>query len=305
MDNLEVSLELLSELTGFKPGKLSAAVKMDEENLKPADEIAGILKDAYKTKLEAVRKEARDEGHGRGKRESLSSYEKDLKAKFGVDGDDFDSILKATLDKVAKENGKGKAPEVTEELIKSHPYFNQVIDKEKEAYNKVMSDFDAYKSEVQTKETRNAVKRNVLSVLKESNFNLPSSERARDRILGVYVEDLIGDNKVEIADGQVKISTKDGTPIRDDSMNPLDFADYAKLKATDYFDVKKNHGGQSPGAQTPGSAANGGSGGENYAFPQVKNLQEFMGHYNTITDIKEKTAFHAHFKKIQEAGQVQ
>lgn len=290
---IEISLEFLSELIGVKKGDLSAAVKKDDENLKETAEIEKVIKDNLKTKIEAVRKEARDEGHGRGKRESLTQIEKDLASKHKVsDEGGIDAVIARVLDK-----HKTEGSELTPEAIKQSDIYINDLKKEIEKRKTLQTEFESFKTDVETTSKRSRVAQEVQKILPERKFALPQSERVRDRLINAYVDEILEQSDISIVDGKIVAKDKKGQPHRDDMMNELSFADYASTLAADFFEVKAGDGRESPGATTPPT----GGGGK---LPSIKSKDDFYTAYYAADSVESKKELKAHYDKLVEAGEI-
>src|SRR5690625_5364768 len=101
---IKISLESLAQVRGIPSGEITEALKSEDRELKPQKEVNNYFVSAFKDKLKGAISESRDEGFGRGKRESLTEVEKCVESEFGVSSKgDIRSQIKE-LHKAANEN---------------------------------------------------------------------------------------------------------------------------------------------------------------------------------------------------------
>lgn len=289
--NIEVSLEFMAGLIGIKPGELSEAIKNDEE-LKPQAEIYEFVKSTYSSKLNDVRKEARDEGYGRGKRESLTGLEKTLAEKYGIEAAGIDKMISAIIKK------SGKEQKITPELIKASETYVQDLKTEIDKRLAIERDFETFKTGVTAEEQKRTVKSEALKILEQNKFALPKSQKVKDRLLDTFVEEIMSGRKIAIKDGEISVTDENGNPIRNDLQNVMTFNDVSVSLASEFFEIQNGDGRQSPGAQTPPS------GGGAHKFPEIKSQEDFINHYRTISDLDEKRAFKQHYDQLVKENKI-
>ena len=96
MSEINIPMELVASVLGTDPGVLAESLKSADGNLKPTSEIEGFLKEHFGKKLNEVKRSGIDEGYGRGKKESLTSKEKELAQKFEIsDYQGFDGLFQS------------------------------------------------------------------------------------------------------------------------------------------------------------------------------------------------------------------
>lgn len=290
--DINISLEFLAKLIGTKPGELSEAIKKDDESLKPQGEIEKHIQGVFSEKLKTVKKDARDEGHGRGKRESLSTTEADIAKKYGVEKAEIptmiDAIIKAT----------GKEQTITPEMIKQSDTYINDLKAEIDKRTTLETEFNTYKTDVDNSNKKRTVRTRVLSLLEDKQFALPKTEKVRNNLVDSYINELFAGKKIDIKGDDIVVTDENGKPLRNDLMNEIGFDDYAVTVAGDYFEVSNGSGGKTPGATTPP----GGGGGGGKKYPKVNSQEEFLAHYNSLETIEEKQEFKAHYDRIVAQG---
>lgn len=292
MENITLSLEAMAGLIGIQPGELSAAVKNDKDELKPQADIDKYIKEMYSSKLNVVRSEARNEGHGRGKRETLTTLEKEIAQKYGVDPADTDTMIKTII----KKSGEGK--EVTPEMIKSSETYVNDLKSEIDKRLAIEQDFEQFKTGVTLKEQKSAVRGAALKALQDSKeFKLPKTEKVLSRLLDALTEEIMTDRKIDIKDGEISLLDKNGNPIRNNLQNVMTLSDVTLSVGADYFEPMTGDGRSSPGAETQ-------KGGQQTAhnFEPVKDQEDFINRYRALDTMEKKQAFKAFYDQQKAAS---
>lgn len=299
---ITIDLELLAEVLNKQPGELSEALtKKEDDEIKPVEKSQAkkYIKEAFSEHVQTVKRELRDEGYGRGKKEALSNLEKSLAEKYGVDVMEAEKMI----DKIVEEKTKVKADD-PDKIKQSEVYIND-IRAEIEKREKIESDFNEFKTNVDRHEQQNTVKSKIDLMLEENNFVLPEKPLRREKLKKALYREILDDSetKFEIDDQGIRVLNKDGKPKRNDNLKELNFKDYTLSVAKTYFDIAEGDGRNSPGNKNgDGSAGGSGAGGEEFQFPKIESREKGMQHLYSIKDIEEKKAFNEYLKELEKAG---
>lgn len=242
-------------------GLLSTAYKMDSEKITELldgedDAVAtAALLDADKDRVSTLTTkpgQTFQDGFKAAKKEVLSSFEKEVKAKYGVDTDVtgvelIEAVVKA---KAGTPGGKG----LTDDDVKKHPVYQSLEsklttslnDKEKEWETK----FNAREQELTKAQTLAKAKAKVLEELEAMkpvlSSNATIAQNLKDTFANQFAEydfEFQGDRIVVMKDGKV---------FEDAHGNSAKLSDLVKAKAPLYFEFQKSNGGANAGNSNDG-----------------------------------------------------
>lgn len=229
-----------------------------------------------------------DDGHKKGKSESLSAHEKGLREKYGISepltGED---LIGAIITTEAEKAGKsGKPGEITADIIRKHPEYLKMESKFKDELSKVTTDWEGRYKEAETRFNKQSkfsqVRSKALDLLDSLNPVLSADKAKAARQKGDFIRDLEGYDFDITDDGKVLVLDKDGAPLQDQHGHTRSFEDFAKELASARYDFAE-------AGQQQSSPANGGKktitvGGKTFPFkkadgttkelPKPKNQEE-------------------------------
>ena len=141
---ITISVESLARVLGTQPGAIQQALNAEGDEQKPQTEIDNFLVSAFQKKIDQAVRDGKDEGFGRGKRESLSEIEKWVSENYEITPTgDIKSQIQQLSEKLAKK------PEIKpEEIEKSEVFQNKLS----EAVNAVKSRFEEKENEFRTQQ---------------------------------------------------------------------------------------------------------------------------------------------------------
>jgi hypothetical protein len=250
--------------TTLKADAIEKLVEIDAQRIKS-------IKDAHKEDLTRMH----DDGYSKGKGESLSKWEKQIKEELGLETDT------KGIDLIKEAIAKNSKVEMDEEKIKLHPKYLELERKlnneylPKAEYDKVKAEFDEFKQQIEVTKVNSVVKQDAVRVFRSlkpvlSKDPVKSTNQETDFVnkLTQFEYELQNDGNHVIKIGGKRLETANGYPIS--------FADFVKSEASKYYDFE-----QQDQRGNAGNADNGGSGG-NIMFPQSE--REFLEMLANETD---------------------
>lgn len=244
-------------------GLLSTALKMDngavaellnEENSENTDDtiLSAIvqLDSARIAKLNNSKPgQTYQDGYKKGKSESLTNLEKELKGIYGIDSDKTGAELVADI--IAGNSTDKDGTKLNDEDVKKHPVFLQmqrVLKQEKEA------GIAAAKAEIETIQKQHSaekifdtIKSIALKKLPGLNPILPENAEVASNLQEVYLNSL-KDHDYQIDGDIVTVLKKDGTVAVDAHGNNIELDDLITKNASKFFVFQKNNGGTNSGS---------------------------------------------------------
>lgn len=250
--------------TTLKADAIEKLVEIDAQRIKS-------IKDAHKEDLTRMH----DEGYSKGKGESLSKWEKQIKEELGLETDT------KGIDLIKEAIAKNSKVEMDEEKIKLHPKYLELERKlnneylPKAEYDKVKAEFDEFKQQIEVTKVNSVVKQDAVRVFRSlkpvlSKDPVKSTNQETDFVnkLTQFEYELQNDGNHVIKIGGKRLETANGYPIS--------FADFVKSEASKYYDFE-----QQDQRGNAGNADSDGSGG-NIMFPQSE--REFLEMLANETD---------------------
>lgn len=256
----------MEKLKQILAGMLTTVYKMSDE------EVAALLEKADgeefdvqsklnklleldKSRVSSLKTDAFNDGHKKGKSESLSDLEKQVRSEFSISDDSIKGLdlIKHVHSLDRGESGKGK---LTDDDIKKHQLFiqlqKQLDDSKKEVETKVAEALKEAETNFNRERTLGEVKSKALEVFESLNPVLSEDpERAKNQ-KAVILRDIEGYDFDKAEDGSF-IVKKDGKAVTDDHGNLLDFNSLVKTTASSYFDFKQSKERGSEGNKSKGS----------------------------------------------------
>lgn len=266
MTNLFLSKDLI-KLSGQSEDDLKALLLSEEGELKEnAPELyAKVVLDKFKA-------ESREQ-FNRGVREKGNAVEKaatELFSTFGIQSEKVEEGLKQLAQELQGRVQKSDPANLKPDDIRKLPAFQSILDetvsKVNQELNTIKSEYERYKTNVVRERTMSVVQSKVREVLEKSNAAFSENPSTQ---LGFFLKAI--DTRPFQVDttGNVVITNEDGTPIRDDFGNKLDFHDYVvnQWKAAGYGFK------QAPDPVPNPSAKNGGN---QKAYSSLQSAQEAL-----------------------------
>lgn len=292
---ITISVESLARVLGTQPGAIQQALNAEGDEQKPQNEIDNYLVSAFQKKIDQAVRDGKDEGFGRGKRESLSEIEKWVSENYNVaPTGDIKSQIQQLSEKLAKK------PEIRPEEIEKSEVFQTKLS---EAVNAVKTKFEEKENEFRAKEEqwrRQRIER-ILSkraddLLKQNNFIIPEDEKIANNLKNLYVRSLMSDEydfKLSESEDDFQITDKNGNPLKDDLHNVIGFEDIGLEKAREFFTVRSGDGRDVSGNRTQTPTG----GGSAYKF---EDMESAMKAYYAEKDPEKQTQIREAMKSISE-----
>ena len=240
------------------------------------------------TKLKAASKDEltqmHDKGYKKAQAESISKFENSLKEQFGVTESSSQGIdlVKEIISKISRDTN------LDDDKVKLHPLYVQLEKKlgseyvAKAEYEKVLGEFDGYKSNIEKEKVLTVVVSDALKEFESLNPVLSSdAKRAYNQKLDFLAKMKSFEYEVQ-ADGNHIIKVE-GKRVENAQGHPIPFKEFVKQQAELYYDF--NVQGQKASG---GNANNNGSSASSVSVPSSK--KEYMIALNSETDPHRKIA---------------
>lgn len=246
---IALNLDFLANVVGTTPGELSKALKLDDEGNVTAskDDIEGLLKSHLEEKVKTIQRTARDEGHGRAKRETLEQVEKELAEEFGLERKNVREMFSEYSEKVKSQGGTIDPNEIKN----SEPY--QQLKKSLESkLQTVQTEYDQFKNQVEFQQITSAIKQKGSSILTSENYELPENQEVRNNLISLLVKEAVGksDVKFKVSDDGISVTDAEGRNVLDSEGNPVTFDRYFTQIAGNYLPKREGQKRDTPGGST-------------------------------------------------------
>lgn len=274
---ITIDLDFLAGIVGKPAMELTNALKLDEEGNPTAEksEVEATLRTAFEDKLKKISKDARDEGHGRGKRETLDAIEKDIADEFELEKMPIKDMFAAYANKI-KESGQSK--EIDPNDVRNHDVYQSLKKSLESKIANIESQYSQYKNSIETERITNAIREKGRTILNGENYQLPENEEMQKNLLTLLVKEAIsGDGmKFNVDDTGIRITDAEGRDRLDDQGNPVTFESYFNSLASNYLPKREGNKRETPGGNTTPPGSNG----QKLHFPQeigsLKQAQEYV-----------------------------
>lgn len=253
---------------------------------------------------------------GRGKRESLTALERELKNDFGIDShlqgkELVKAIVEAKTEAALEEAkaaglkiGNKKPEELTADEIKGLPAVKTLLQNEvskvTERLTQREKEFQDYKQGVEKVQLQNMVRRSIEQIATKNKFALASDTAQREKQLNLFIKTL-DLSELKLNGEEIELVDKEGNLKRDDKHNIINFEKYvSELNpfGVHQFDPNKAGGGA---GDDKGSAGGSAAGGDNKA-PKFKTEEEAMVYVNRNLSKLSKDEIDAIYKNV-DSGQ--
>ncbi|WP_437918581.1 hypothetical protein [Sphingobacterium sp. LRF_L2] len=214
--------------------------KADGEDFDAQAELATIL-EKDKGRIGTLKTDAFNDGHKKGKSESLKDLEKQVRTEFNLSDESIKGIdlIKAVhaLDREAGKNG------LTDDDIKKSPLYIQLQkkldDTNKDVETKVSSAVKEAETKFNRERTLSSVKAKALEVFEALNPVLSENKTVAANQKNTLLKELEGYDYDTAEDGSF-IVKKEGKALADAHGNLVDFDQLVKNTASTHFDFKQS-----------------------------------------------------------------
>lgn len=253
--------------------------KTDDGNVTLSENAIDAFSQKYRGRIESIQNdhknqltEIHDKGYKKAQKEHMEKFETQLKEKYGVQSDKFGTDL---VDEIVSTKTKGKI-----EDVKTHPDYvslekqlqSNYIPKEK--FEETVNEFESFKQNVERNNTLNKVKEDARNVFRSLNPILSKDPKRAANQESDFLKKLESFD-YQVGDDGNHLIMKDGKRLENENYNPVNFSDFVKTKASDYFDFSDQ-----PVRGNSGVDATNGS-GSSIAF---KDKGEFLKALNSEQD---------------------
>lgn len=289
---MELSLEFLADVLKTSPGELTDALK-DGEDFKPQAEIEAYIRKIAEDNLFKAKQSGKTEGKNWGIKESLTAKEKELKAKFNVEGANLDEIIANIIDETVQHSKLNP-----DDVKSSEVYINEtkrlkaLIQEKEQAIEKQASEFTK-------KETMRHAREVGMEILKKANFVLPDDPDILDEAISnlfAKIED--ESTQIKLDGNKILVLDSTGKPKENETgTRELSFDDHLTAKAKRYFKQAVADQRQSPAhknkPETPPPPTD---------LPEIGSFGDLMKALNAERDPDKQKAIKAHYDKQVEDG---
>ena len=277
-----VTLEALASVFGQPVEDFTALFV--EPAAKEGEQPKPLAGEAFTTKLQEVFKSETArfyaEGEKRGKRERMSEFEKNVRAKYGATLNQqgealIDAVvaakageletLRTELEAMKAKPSAKSLKEVDENeakaFIVNHPFFKTEIEQREAAVKAKEQEFEQFKSEIETRQVLSVVEAEAQNILM-AKFRPKLSENptVAKNAVSDFVRDLMTAAKYKVEDGKGPVALgADGEPVKDENFRQLNFEQWVLARAALRFDPHPVDPNKSaPGANQTAATGSGG-----------------------------------------------
>lgn len=210
------------------------------------------------------------DGYKKAKSEVLTTFETDIKNKYGIDADVTGIDL---VEAVVAENSKTIDPtKITDDVVKRHPVF-QTLERDQKKLLKQKDDewtakYEAREKEYRQAETLGTVSSKALEILTGLNPVVSAKSEVASNIQQAFLGTL-KNYEFDLQDGgkRIVILDKEGKVVTDGHGNSLEFDALVKGNAAQFYEFKANNGGNNAGNGKPGNESGNGNGQNTGNYP--------------------------------------
>lgn len=296
---------LLSKAYNQDTGKIAELLKNGEElSEEQQTEILNKILELDTQRVENIKKsvstkEFIEQGYNKAKKEVLTKFEDELKAKFGIESDKTgQDLVDFIVSEKAEKGGSGEG--LTEDAIKRSKFYQDLESKSRKDLSDLKTTYEKQIEDINNghnyEKTFSEVSQKALTIFNGLNPILPQSKTVADNQVKIFVDSLKG-FKFEKQDDRIVVMDSEGKVVQDGHGNSRSFEDIVKEQASGLFEFKANNGGSGSGN---GGQGQGGSGSSSYAGSVPKTFEELekvMGD-NSIS-IEDRSNIMAEYEKAQ------
>ena len=295
---------LLSKAYNQDTGKIAELLKNGEElSEEQQTEILNKILELDTQRVENIKKsvstkEFIEQGYNKAKKEVLTKFEDELKAKFGIESDKTgQDLVDFIVSEKAEKGGSGEG--LTEDAIKRSKFYQDLESKSKKELNELKTTYEKQIADINNghnyEKTFSEVSQKALTIFNGLNPILPQSKTVADNQVKIFVDSLKG-FKFEKQDDRIVVMDSEGKVVQDGHGNSRSFEDIVKEQASGLFEFKANNGGSGSGN---GGQGQGGS-GSSYAGNVPKTFEELEKVMSdTSISIEDRSNIMAEYEKAQ------
>lgn len=292
--DITVSAEFLSDVLGTTAEEVTNSLK-DGEALKPQEEIESYIRQSLDSHIGKVRHKFKKEGYAWGEKESLTKRVKELKEKFGVEGETFEEVIDNVVESTTKKSTLNPDDVKNSEVFINETKRLKQLIKEKE-------DLIAQKeSSFKKAETMRLVKEQGLKFLKEKNFVLPDDPDILDEQLENYFSKLEDDNtRLSVEGNKIIVLDANGRPKENETgTKEITSEDLFGTKAKRYFKQAVADNRRSPENKNQGLPKN-----DTPDVPEIKSVEDYYKAMDSEKDFSKQKLIKAQYDKKVEEGAI-
>ena len=295
---------LLSKAYNQDTGKIAELLKNGEElSEEQQTEILNKILELDTQRVENIKKsvstkEFIEQGYNKAKKEVLTKFEDELKAKFGIESDKTgQDLVDFIVSEKAEKGGSGEG--LTEDAIKRSKFYQDLESKSKKELAELKTTYEKQIEDINNghnyEKTFSEVSQKALTIFNGLNPILPQSKTVADNQVKIFVDSLKG-FKFEKQDDRIVVMDSEGKVVQDAHGNSRSFEDIVKEQASGLFEFKANNGGSGSGN---GGQGQGGS-GSSYAGNVPKTFEELEKVMSdTSISIEDRSNIMAEYEKAQ------
>lgn len=231
-----------------------------------------------KDRVEIIGQKGKDkfeQGYSKGKKESLTKQEEQIREEFNIDDNDLVGIdLVKKVVEINSKKSKGDVSKLSDDELKSHPsVINLLTEREnrfKTEKEQLIEEHQSKLKEFSRKETMGKVSNKALDILDSLNPVL-SEDPVRAKNQRNFLLRELDSLDFQINDSGNIIPLKDGKILEDQHGHSVNFEDFVSNKAKALYDFK-----QAPERGTPPSGGGNGSGGGSQKFKSEAEYAKYM-----------------------------
>ena len=295
---------LLSKAYNQDTGKIAELLKNGEElSEEQQTEILNKILELDTQRVENIKKsvstkEFIEQGYNKAKKEVLTKFEDELKAKFGIESDKTgQDLVDFIVSEKAEKGGSGEG--LTEDAIKRSKFYQDLESKSRKDLSDLKTTYEKQIEDINNghnyEKTFSEVSQKALTIFNGLNPILPQSKTVADNQVKIFVDSLKG-FKFEKQDDRIVVMDSEGKVVQDGHGNSRSFEDIVKEQASGLFEFKANNGGSGSGN---GGQGQGGS-GSSYAGSVPKTFEELEKVMSdTSISIEDRSNIMAEYEKAQ------
>jgi len=280
---MEINVEFLASVLGSDVEQITSAVK-DGENFLPEAEAQANLKKLVVERVNQERRSAKEEGYGRGKKESLNAKELEIRKNFDLKGATFDDMFKEM-----SERAKQK-PDLKPEDVRNTEIYKLDMSKRDDRIAELAEQSESVVKTFKAKEVQRRVRSRVRDIIRDKGYVGKDGIKEGDFVFDAVVNSLSGKNAVIAISDDDTIVVRDDTgqiKLDDTTVKPVVFDDYVVSKLEQVYIIPESDGRKSPGNKNSPPGAVKGDNPEGFEVPA--DDEAYMTKLSTLpTDKKSK-----------------
>ena len=222
---------LLSKAYNQDTGKIAELLKNGEElSEEQQTEILNKILELDMQRVENIKKsvstkEFIEQGYNKAKKEVLTKFEDELKAKFGIESDKTgQDLVDFIVSEKAEKGGSGEG--LTEDAIKRSKFYQDLESKSKKELAELKTTYEKQIEDINNghnyEKTFSEVSQKALTIFNGLNPILPQSKTVADNQVKIFVDSLKG-FKFEKQDDRIVVMDSEGKVVQDAHGNSRSF----------------------------------------------------------------------------------